>query len=140
MRRNLVLTFLLAIVLASCSSLSQDVVGTSQTQVQMRSYQSRAFDEPNVEKVMRAVVATLMDLGFMIDKADLKLGTVTGTSYNNNSVMTVTARSRDNSGGGQTIVRANAQRGYSAIDDPRAYQNFFNALSQSLFLAAHEVD
>ena len=134
---SLILTLLLPIFLTSCSNMHQDVLGTPQTQVQMRNYQSRTFDTPNVETVMRAVIATLMDLGFMIDKADSRLGTVTGTSYSNSSLMTVTVR---NHGAGQTIVRANAQRGYSPIEDPRAYQNFFNALSQSLFLAAHNVD
>jgi len=40
---------------------------------------------------------------------------------------------------GKTVVRANAQEGLKAIQEPQAYQNFFNALSQSLFLTAHEV-
>jgi hypothetical protein len=38
------------------------------------------------------------------------------------------------------MVRANAQAGLNEIDDPAAYQNFFNSLSQSLFLDAHSVD
>jgi len=136
-KRTLILSLLLPALFVSCSNLKQDVIGTPQTQVQMRNYQSRTFDTPNIEVVMRAVIATMMDLGFMIDKADVQLGTVTGTSFSNNSLMTVTVRAH---GSNQTIVRANAQRGYSPIDDPRAYQNFFNTLSQSLFLAMHEVD
>ena len=41
--------------------------------------------------------------------------------------------------GKKTVVRANAQACLNAIEDPVPYQNFFNALGQSLFLEAHEV-
>ncbi len=46
------------------------------SQVQLRSIQSRAFDTTDKEKTMRAIIATLQDLGFMLDRADYTLGVV----------------------------------------------------------------
>jgi hypothetical protein len=51
--------------------------------------------------------------------------------------MTVTVRPR---GETQLLVRANAQHGITAVDDPETYQDFFNALGKSLFLTAQQVD
>jgi hypothetical protein len=51
--------------------------------------------------------------------------------------MTVTVRPRNDE---QTLVRANAQYNLKAIEDPQVYQDFFAALSKSLFLAAHAVE
>lgn len=131
--------FLTCLVLASCltgCATDDDVIGTNQTQLQIRNYQSRSFDTADKSLVMRSVMSTMLDLGFIIDKADEKLGTVTGTSFTYVSKMTVSVRLV----AGKIIVRANAQSGSSTIKEPKAYQNFFNALSQSLFLAANEVD
>lgn len=80
----------------------------------------------------------MQDLGFIIDKADPTLGTITGTNYTHVSKLTVSIR--ENKERKQIIVRANAQVGVKALDNPKAYQNFFNALSQSLFLEAHNVE
>lgn len=134
------LSVFLAIILflTGCASTHDDVLGTSQTQVQMRNYQSRAFDTNDRALVLRAVISTMQDLGFIIDRADEKLGTISGTSfkYNQNSKLTVSVRSLNEK---QIVVRANAQANLKAIENPVPYQNFFNALGQSLFLEAHEV-
>jgi hypothetical protein len=125
------------ILLGGCAGSNSRVLGT-ENQVQSRNMQSRSFDTGDKTLVMRNVISTMQDLGFIIDKADEKLGMVSATSFRNNSKMTVSVR-----GGGdanRTIVRANAQSGLSAIDSPAAYQNFFNALSQSMFLDANDVD
>lgn len=125
------------LALMGCSSLRNDVLGISQSQVQMRNYQSRSYDTNNKALVLRAVVSTMQDLGFIIERADEKLGTISGTSFTNASKLTVSIRAINNK---QIVVRANAQAGLKAIDDPVPYQNFFNALSQSLFLEAHEIN
>ena len=87
--------------------------------------------------VLRSIISTMQDLGFIIDKADEKLGTISGTSFTQSSKLTVSVRQ---TGQNRTLVRANAQAGLKEITDPIPYQNFFNALSQSLFLDAHMVE
>ena len=124
-------------LLCGCVSTSQSVLGTTNSQVATRNYQSRTFDTSNKQMVLRSVISTMQDLGFIIDRADETLGTVSGTSFKNDSKMTVSVRP---SGKTQMLVRANASANLHEITDPVAYQNFFNALSQSLFLDAHMVD
>ena len=124
-------------LLCGCVSTSQSVLGTQNSQVATRNYQSRTFDTNDKKMVLRSVISTMQDLGFIIDRADETLGTVSGTSFTNDSKMTVSVRP---SGTKQMLVRANAQAGLREITSPTAYQNFFNALSQSLFLDAHMVE
>ena len=135
--KKILLPIAIVLNLSACASTHNDVLGTSQSQIQMRNYQSRSFDTNNKALVLRAIISTMQDLGFIIDKADEKLGTISGTSYTHTSKMTVSIRVINNK---QIIVRANAQIGLQALEEPIAYQNFFNALGQSLFLEAHEVE
>jgi len=124
-------------LMTACVSTHERVLGTQNSQVQTRNYQSRAFDTNDREMVLRSIISTLQDLGFIINKADEKLGIISGTSFANGSKLTVSVRQM-----GQTriVVRANAQAGLKEISDPLPYQNFFNALAQSLFLDAHTID
>jgi hypothetical protein len=133
----LIMATLLA--LTGCASLKDRVLDTGdQSQVEKRSYQSRVFDTNDKQKVLRAVIATLQDLGFVIDKADATLGTVSGTKLDNYSLkMTVSVRPK---GKEQMLVRANAQFNITPVEDPKPYQDFFNSLSKSLFLQAQNVD
>ena len=124
-------------LLTGCVTTNQSVLGTQNSQVETRNYQSRTFDTTDKKMVMRSVIATMEDLGFIIDRADETLGTVSGTSFKNNSKMTVSVRPM---GTKQMLVRANASARLNEITNPTAYQNFFNALSQSLFLDAHMVE
>jgi len=137
-KKLLLLAVVSVITLGGCTTTNQAVLGTTQSQVQLRSFQSRAFDTSDREMVLRGVISTMQDLGFIIDRADQTLGTVSGTSYSPLSKLTVTVR--EDKTKKQIIVRANAQVGVKAIEDPKPYQNFFNALSQSLFLDAHNVE
>ncbi len=83
-------------------------------------------------------ISTLQDLGFVVDKADGTLGSVSATKLERYALrMTVTVRPR---GETQTLVRANAQFNIHAVEDPEPYQKFFDALAQAMFLTAHEVD
>lgn len=135
--KKILLSVIVILGLTGCASTHHDVLGTSQSQVQMRNYQSRSFDTNDKALVLRAVVSTMQDLGFIIERADEKLGTISGTSYTHASKLTVSVRAINKK---QIVVRANAQVGLNALDDPIPYQNFFNALGQSLFLEAHEVE
>ncbi len=133
------LVFLFSIfVLISCAPSTQQVLATGESQLKLRSIQSRAFDTNDKNKMLRTAIATLQDLGFIIDKADADLGTISATKLDRyNLRMTVTVRPRGES---QLVVRANAQYNIQAVEDPQPYQDFFNSLSKAMFLTAHEVD
>lgn len=132
------LTFIsvLFLLLAACATPHQQVLDSgSETQLQKRSYQSRVFDTSDKEKVLRATISTLQDLGFVVERADLVLGSVSGTKLDRHQVrITVSVRPK---GPDQMIVRANAQFNITPVEDPKQYQNFFSSLEKSLFLTAH---
>jgi len=131
------LIFLL--LFTGCATTTQRVLDTDQSQVQLRSIQTRAFDTTDKTKMLKVVISTLQDLDFVLDRADLELGSVTASKFTNNTLlkMSVIVRPR---GETQLLVRANAQFGIKSIDDPESYQDFFSALEKSLFLTAHQVD
>lgn len=129
----------------SCQTDSrQQVLAVSKSQVELRSFQTRVFDTTDKEKTLRTVMATMQDLGFVLDRADAVLGTVSGTKLGKTEMgasfqvrMTVSVRPR---GTTQLLIRANAQYKLKAIEDPKPYQDFFAALQKSMFLTAHQVD
>ncbi len=127
------------LMLAGCQTDSkQQVLAVTKSQVELRSFQTRAFDTTDKEKTLRTVMATLQDLSFVLDKADAVLGTVSGTKLDGYQLrITVTVRPR---GETQMLVRANAQYNITAVEDPEPYQQFFVALERAMFLTAHEVD
>lgn len=130
---------LVVLMLAGCQTDSRDqVLATSESQVALRSIQSRVFDTTDKAKTQRTIIATLQDLGFVIDKADATLGTVSATKLNGYAMrMTVSVRDH---GAKQTLVRASAQYNQTAIEDPQPYQQFFTALEKAMFLTAHDAD
>jgi len=127
-----------AIVLLGCATTQSRLLDSNQSQLQLRSFQSRAFDTVDKTSTLRSIIATLQDLGFVVDKADDVLGMVSATKLNYYSLrITVSVRPR---GDTQLLVRANAEYGQAPVTDPAPYQDFFAALSKSMFLTAHEVD
>ena len=138
-RACLLLALAFCLLVPACADTNRRVLDAGdETQLQKRSYQSRSFDTGDKEAVLRAVIATMQDLGFVIDRADLALGTVSGTRMDYDEVrMTVSAHPR---GDNQMLVRANAQYNLRPIEDPAQYQNFFNSLGKSLFLSANAVE
>ncbi len=137
---------LLALFLAGCQTNSRDqVLAATESQVQLRSIQTRAFDTTDRETTLRTIIATLQDLAFVVDKADAVLGTVSATKFGSGGFwspqyqlrMTVSVRPR---GTTQLLVRASAQYQLQAVEDPEPYQQFFAALGRAMFLTAHAVD
>lgn len=126
----------IVLLISGCATTNQQVLDEGpESQLQRRSYQSRIFETADKEKVLRAAISTLQDLGFVIDRADLTLGSVSGTKLSGHQVrITVSVRPR---GADRMIVRANAQFNVKPVEDPKQYQNFFNSLERSLFLTAH---
>jgi len=130
--------------LTACATTHDRLLDMDTSQVQLRSIQSRAFDTTDKEKTMRAIIATLQDLGFMLDRADYTLGVVAASKARADRLhapgslrMTVTVRPR---GEKQLLVRANAEYQYQPVTEPKPYQNFFNSLEKAMFLEAHQVD
>jgi hypothetical protein len=113
-------------------------VTDGQVALKLRAIQSRAFDTTDVNKAIRTAMATLQDLGFVVDTADAELGSVTASKLDRYVIkMTVTARKRGDS---QLLIRANAQYNVTPVEDADFYQQFFTAYSKAMFLEAQQVD
>ena len=121
-----------------CATTQARLLDSDESQVRLRSIQSRAFDTTDKAKTLRTAISTLQDLGFVVDQADLTLGTVTGTKLAGYQLrMTVSVRPR---GETQLLVRANAQYNLQPVTDPEPYQMFFAALEKAMFLTGNQVD
>lgn len=138
MRKTVLILIVFSLLVVGCATTQQRLLDSDTSQLQLRSIQTRAFDTTDKEKTLRTVMATLQDLGFVIDKADSTLGTVSATKLKHYALrITVTVRPR---GETQLLVRANAQYNVTPITDPEPYQQFFAALEKAMFLAAHQAD
>jgi hypothetical protein len=136
-RVNIVFSLLLIIALVSCAGKQKMILETSEPQVKLRSMQSRVFDITDQNRLLRTIIATFQDLGFVIDDAEESLGTVSGTKRSGYSLrMTVSIRPR---GTQQMIVRSNIQFNLETVEEPEPYQYFFSTLSKALFLEAQPV-
>jgi hypothetical protein len=125
----------LGLLSVGCAALNERVLDSKTETLRARSIQTRIFDTADRERSLRDVIATLADLDFWVEKADATLGVVKGSTSGVTLTVTVAPRGRT-----QVIVRANAQRGMSPVEDPEAYQRFFAALEKAMFLTAHQVD
>lgn len=137
-RRSLIVALFVAVPVAGCQSSRKQLLASDASQVRLRSIQTRAFDTTDRTATLRAAMATLQDLGFVIDSADEQLGTVSATKLDRYALrMTVSVRPR---GETQLLVRASAQFQNTAVEDPEPYQQFFDALGKSMFLQAQAVE
>jgi hypothetical protein len=124
-------------LLGGCASQNSHVMAGGSA-VELRSFQTRAFDTTDKHKMLRTTIAVLQDLGFIIDKTDEDLGMVTGTKLSGYQIrMTVIVQPR---GEKQLSVRASAIYNNKPIEDPMPYQDFFAALEKGIFLTAQNID
>ncbi|TNF91992.1 MAG: hypothetical protein EP297_14355 [Gammaproteobacteria bacterium] len=139
MRMNTYIWVLIVALLSLGGCATQDShVLAGGSAVELRSYQTRAFDTTDMRKMMRTTIAVLQDLGFIIDKTDEDLGMITGTKLSGYQIrMTVIVRPR---GEKQLAVRASAIYNNEPIEDPMPYQDFFTALEKGIFLTAQDID
>lgn len=127
-----------SVALTGCTTTDARILDSDQSQLALRSIQTRAFDTTDRDLVLRNIIATLQDLGFVIDRADQTLGTVSATRLQGYQLkINVTARAR---GTTQISVRANAEFNRKPVTEPKPYQDFFASLEKSLFLTAQAVD
>ena len=135
---KLILILFLFVSVVGCTSTQQHLLDSKSSQVQLRSIQTRSFDTTDKAKTLRTIMSTLQDLGFVLDKADVTLGTVSATKLKGYALrITVTVRPR---GETQLLVRANAQYNIHPVTDPAPYQQFITSLEKAMFLTAHQVD
>ena len=133
--RYLIVVFLFA--LAGCAAPTAAITAGG-SQVELRQIQTREYETLDKRGTLRSVVATLQDLGFVIDKADYDLATISATRLQKFEIrMTITVRERD---GSRLAVRANARFNEQPIEDPKSYQDFFATLDKAMFLTLHQVD
>jgi PBP1b-binding outer membrane lipoprotein LpoB len=129
-----------ALFLSGCETMQARVLdsSTNKSAVQLRSMQSRAFETTDRQKTMRTVIATLQDLSFVVDKADMELGSISATKLDGYALrMTVSVRPHSEK---RVIVRANAQFNITPVTEPKPYQDFFVALEKAMFLTAQQVE
>ena len=133
-----IICLVFVLVGVGCVNPNARILDSDQSQVQLRQIQSRAFDTTDKEKTLRTAIATLQDLSFVVDKADLTLGTISATKLDGYALrMTVTVHPK---GEKQLIVRANGEYNSTPVVEPEPYQKFFASLEKAMFLTAQQVD
>lgn len=130
----LAMVLLSTMLLSGCKTTQEHLMDSDQSQVALRQIQARIFDTTDQQKTLRTVIATLQDLEFVIDKADIDLGVVSATKLKGYALSISVAVSPH--GTHQMRVRANAQYNITPVTDPEPYQNFFAALEKAMFLVA----
>ena len=136
--RAIISSLIVVLTICSCVGQQKNILQAQESQVKLRSIQSRVFDTNDSRFLLRTIIATLQDLGFVIDDAEETLGTVTATKLKRYVLrVTVSVRPR---GETQMIVRCNAQYNLQTVEDPEPYQQFFTSLSKGLFLEAQQVE
>jgi len=125
------------LVLPACASLNSAIT-EGDSQVLVRQMQTRVYESLDKGDTLRSVLATLQDLGFVIDTADYEMATITATRLQEYELrVTVTVKDRNSH---QLAVRANARVDDQLIDDPATYQDFFTVLDKAIFLTRHNVN
>jgi len=128
-----------ALSLPACQTDSKrQIMLMDKSAVELRAMETRSFDTADRTLALRNVISTLQDLGFIVDKVDDSLGTVSGTKLSGYAMhMTVTIRPH---GDNQIAIRASAEYNLTAVSDPKPYQQFFAALEKAMFLTANQID
>ncbi len=132
-----ILTVFFGLLAVACAPQTAAITDGG-SQLQIRQIQTREYDTLDKRDTLRSVIATLQDLGFVIDKADHELAAVTATKLQDYQIrMTVTVREKS---GERLAVRANARFNETLVEDPAAYQDFFVALDKAMFLTQQNID
>lgn len=126
---------LLPVICGSCVAPTSAITSTSGSQVMIRQAQTRDYEHVSKKQAMRASIATLQDLNFILDKVDADLGAISASK--SNVKITITVREKTPM---LATIRANATFGETTINDPIIYQDFFSMLDKSLFLVKNRVD
>ena len=137
MKSGLKTLLIMVLLIGGCATTGPNVTGAT-SQLQTRQIQTRQYETLDKNMTLRSVIATLQDLGFVIDDANPNLGTVTATRLHKYPMrMTVAVV---NKGEKKVSVRVNARIDENSVTDARTYQDFFTALDKAMFLTLNKVD
>jgi len=126
------------LLMAGCTPPVPTDVMSTKSAVELRAMQERTFDTTDRNKALRSTIATLQDLGYIVNKIEPPAGTV---SAEKDTILKLTASVFPH-GTSQMAVRANAMvliggLKNTQVDDPLFYQQrFFEPLSRTIALTA----
>ncbi|MCP3903092.1 MAG: hypothetical protein GY715_05590 [Planctomycetes bacterium] len=133
---------LVGAVTGGCDYSQQELLAAPVEQASLRAMQTRSYAVTDERLILRTIIATLQDLGFVINDGNAELGLVSGTRLIGGAVRIMVTIRAD--GPSRTLVRASAQYssgyGFTVVIDPQTYEEFFNALSRSLALEGQPVE
>lgn len=133
------------------------------SQMEMRSFQTREYDTNDTKLVIKAVLNTLQDMGFIVNTADPNIGLLTASKWTNvehskkeikeakkkelalsKSVVLDCTANISEFGKKQSRVRVNFQQRVldangatmqaSPVTDAKFYQTFFSQVDKGIFL------
>jgi hypothetical protein len=140
MKSKILAIGLVSVLFSGCVMNNKQMVLEEPDQVKLRSFQTRTYEGKSKETVMRACIATMQDLSFVIDRADMPTGTITGTKYQTGQSMrfSITVRESAEKNDKSILVRANGQYSRMGVaqpmEEPEPYRVFFSTVDKSLFL------
>lgn len=127
MRTLLLCTALLLIWPACASAGKSESFASPEEVLALREIQTRRFEAEDPVRLLKAAMAAMQDLQFVIDDAEPALGLAVGTSLARGSRVQVSVFVRP-VGDDRYSVRASVHRGPFRVDEPRVYRDFFDAI------------
>ena len=164
MKANILLVLLLA-----CGACSMTAPPVPRSSLELRAIQTREFDEPNSQQVMKAVLDSLQDEGFTVSNAVVELGLISATKDSDlgsessdfwknvllgpegvwNKRAQIEATANVSEFGRGVRVRITFQRkifdnhgnvrSITPIDDGQRYQDFFAKVDHSIFIQRERI-
>ncbi|MBI5598627.1 MAG: hypothetical protein HY890_02690 [Deltaproteobacteria bacterium] len=154
----------LSVVLIALSGCVATQPAIQKSQLQIREFQTRSYDTKDTKMVMKAVMHTLQDDGFIVKQANIDLGLLTAQKevdveevgeafllsllagsearYKKNNIIEASANISDF--GDQIRVRINFQTklmnnksevmSVVQVEDGKFYQEFFSKVDKAIFL------
>jgi hypothetical protein len=120
--------------LAACQSDLHDFSQPPESPAKLAAIRSRMFATNDKQKTLRAAIAALQQLGFVVDRADFAAGSVSGAKVDEYLLrLTVTAAP---AGADRLLVRAVVRYDVTPVLVPEPYEKFFATLSRILGLDA----
>ena len=122
------------LALAACDSGLHDFSKPPESPAKLAAMRSRVFATDDKPKAMRAAIAALQELGFVVDRADFPAGSVSGAKADEYLLRwTITAAP---AGADRLVVRAVLRYDVTPVLEPEPYQKVFAILARVLALDA----